>query len=624
MINGISVIMPIYNQAYFIRRAVISLLRQSYQNWELIIINDGSTDCVESMIHDFLKHPQIKYTYNKKNTGLGHALNQGISNARYDYIAYLPADDYYYANHLKELKSIIENNMDCVLAFSGIKYQESNSLIPTHDTQSLTLRNNYCLQLVQVVHKKTEDRWMERAELVTDDLFIMFWKKLADKGSFMPTFHTTCYWTQHPLQRHKICSESYGGNIYRYKFHYRIEEAIRIRMSKYKTIDEYESYTYLKRNNSFASSKSMKILIVGALSYNPERICALEEQGCELYGLWKPYPRFGFESAGKLAFGNCIDVPFENYAQKVKEINPDIIYGVASSMSVGFVNEIFTTLKHNGIQAPLIWHFKEGPQICIGNGTWEDFIQNYLISDGNIFLNLLTKEWIEQFIPSNDKPSMILDQDPPKIDCFNGHFSTKLSSHDGEIHTVVAGRMIGIKPEELQLLAQNQIHIHLYSESYHSEKEKQYNQCKQIAPNHFHIHKQCSTDKWVEEFSKYDAGWLHCFDSENEGDILRLSWDDLNIPARMGVLAAAGIPMIQKDNTGNKVATQEILEEKGVGILFQNIADLVTKLHDRSYMEERNKNIKKNRAYFAFDSHLPELIAFFKEVIKKKKENGNK
>ena len=44
MVNGFSVIMPTYNQAYFIRRAVMSLIRQSYPQWELIIVNDGSTD----------------------------------------------------------------------------------------------------------------------------------------------------------------------------------------------------------------------------------------------------------------------------------------------------------------------------------------------------------------------------------------------------------------------------------------------------------------------------------------------------------------------------------------------------------------------------------------------------
>lgn len=624
MKNGISVIMPVYNQAYFIRRAIKSLIRQTCPDWELIIVNDGCTDCTEDMIRDFFRKPGIRYVKNEKNRGLGYALNRGIAMARYDYIAYLPADDYFYADHLSDLRHEMESNRNCVLAFSGMKYLESNSLIPISDTQTLLLRKGNSLQLVQVMHRKTEDRWMEREELVTEDLSIMFWRKLAGKGDFIPTFHVTCEWTSHFAQRHRICSEFYGGNIYRYKSYYKVETPVRIRMSKYKIVDELELYSYLKPVSSSAFTKKMKILIVGALSYNPERIYALEEQGCELYGLWKPDPRFGFEAVGKLAFGHCTDISYDDCVRQVQNINPDIIYGIASSVAIQFVKETLAKLRSGGIQAPFVWHFKESPQVCLRNGEWSIFAQLCLLADGNIFLHSLTKEWIEQFIPLDGMPYLILDQDPPKMDCFTDKFSHKLSEADGEIHTVVAGRMIGLSSQKLGLLARNGIHVHLYSESYHSEKEGEYARLKKEAPNHFHIHKQCPTNRWVEEFSQYDAGWLHCFDSENKGDILRLSWDDINIPARMGVLAAAGIPMIQKDNTGNRVATQEILEEKGVGILFHDMADLVTKLHDRAYMEERSRNVMKNRAYFAFDSHVPELIEFFKEVIKKKKENGNR
>ena len=619
--------MPTYNQAYFIRRAIISLQKQTYVNWELIIIDDGSTDNTYKFIEDLiLSHKQISYYRLEKNQGLGYALNQGMQKAKYDYIAYLPSDDYYYPRHLQDLIETLNQTNQAILAFSGIKFEESNSLNNYQYTKAPTIRNKYCLQLVQVMHKKTDDIWVERKELVTEDLFIMFWKKLLNKGLFIPTLKVSCEWASHANQRHKICSETFGGNIYKYKSYYQVDYPVRIRMSKYKIIDEFKMYSFLFHQKKRKSNKKLRILLVGALSYNPERICALEEQEeCELYGLWIPFPRFGFEATGHFPFSNIKQICYDEFwIENIKKMNPDLIYGLACTSSYLFVREIIFLLRKNNIQIPFVWHFKEGPQICMRNSSWNAFIELFLWADGNIFLNPLTKEWIEQFIPSNNKPSMILDQDPPKMDCFTDKFSHKLSETDGEIHTVVAGRMIGLSPQELGLLARNGIHVHLYSESYHSEKEGEYARLKKEAPNHFHIHKQCPTNRWVEEFSQYDAGWLHCFDSENEGDILRLSWDDINIPARMGVLAAAGIPMIQKDNTGNRVATQEILEEKGVGILFHDIADLVTKLHDHSYMEERSRNVMKNRAYFAFDSHVPELIAFFKEVIKTKKENGNR
>lgn len=107
-----SVIMPTYNQCSFIRRAIISLMQQTYKECELIIINDGCTDETEEYIADYLEDPCVTYIINKENTGLGYALNQGLDVAKYDYIAYLPSDDYYYENHLETIKEEFEEDGD--------------------------------------------------------------------------------------------------------------------------------------------------------------------------------------------------------------------------------------------------------------------------------------------------------------------------------------------------------------------------------------------------------------------------------------------------------------------------------------------------------------------------------
>lgn len=91
-----SIIMPTYNQASFIRRAIFSIYKQTYKNWELIIVNDGCTDETELYISDFLNDDRIVYIKNESNQGLGYALNQGLEVAKHDLIAYLPSDDYYY------------------------------------------------------------------------------------------------------------------------------------------------------------------------------------------------------------------------------------------------------------------------------------------------------------------------------------------------------------------------------------------------------------------------------------------------------------------------------------------------------------------------------------------------
>ncbi len=212
---------------------------------------------------------------------------------------------------------------------------------------------------------------------------------------------------------------------------------------------------------------------------------------------------------------------------------------------------------------------------------------------------------------------MILDQDMPKINYFTNNYSEKLSASDGEIHTVIPGRMIGLKIEEIYYLTQNKIHIHLYTESYHKEKENSNKSYQQISPHYFHIHTHCPNTKWTEEFSKYDAGWLHSFDSKNDGDLLRLSWDDLNKPSRIGVFMAAGIPMIQKNNPNHRVASQELLNEYQIGILYNSMKDLSNKLKKKELINMLTNNVINNREDFAFDSHMPTLIAFFKQIIKK-------
>ncbi|RYE18903.1 MAG: glycosyltransferase family 2 protein, partial [Sphingobacteriaceae bacterium] len=76
--RSISVLMPVYNQANFITRAIESLKLQTCTDWELIIINDGSTDDLHKKVSAYLDHPQISYFENEVNVGLGAALNQGL------------------------------------------------------------------------------------------------------------------------------------------------------------------------------------------------------------------------------------------------------------------------------------------------------------------------------------------------------------------------------------------------------------------------------------------------------------------------------------------------------------------------------------------------------------------
>ena len=87
-----SVVIPTYNRAHVLRRSVDSVLRQTYRNFELLIIDDGSTDETKSLIEEY-DDPRVRYLAHERNLGQNRALNTGIESARGELISFLDSDD---------------------------------------------------------------------------------------------------------------------------------------------------------------------------------------------------------------------------------------------------------------------------------------------------------------------------------------------------------------------------------------------------------------------------------------------------------------------------------------------------------------------------------------------------
>ena len=102
-----SVIIPTYNRATVINLAIDSVLKQSFTNWEIIIVDDGSTDNTRDVILSF-GDPRIKYFF-KENEERSIARNYGIKQSIGVYVCFLDSDDIYFSNHLNSLYSEIEN-----------------------------------------------------------------------------------------------------------------------------------------------------------------------------------------------------------------------------------------------------------------------------------------------------------------------------------------------------------------------------------------------------------------------------------------------------------------------------------------------------------------------------------
>ncbi len=118
-----SAVLPTYNRASMISRAIESVINQSYTNWELIIVDDGSTDNTKEIIDSYNKaDKRIKYFY-QENSERSVARNNGISKAKGDWICFLDSDDLYNNNHLETFYNFIsQHQFTKGLFFSGVSY----------------------------------------------------------------------------------------------------------------------------------------------------------------------------------------------------------------------------------------------------------------------------------------------------------------------------------------------------------------------------------------------------------------------------------------------------------------------------------------------------------------------
>ncbi len=145
-----SVVVPLYNKQDHIRDTMLSILAQYEDDYEIVVINDGSTDGSERIVQE-IKSAKIKY-FSQPNKGVSSARNLGIAKASGTYIAFIDADDYWTPNHLSELRKGIE-------------------LFPDQHV----FCTNYCLQLSkQLTRETTFSHLVAPKEIVVLDNFFKY------------------------------------------------------------------------------------------------------------------------------------------------------------------------------------------------------------------------------------------------------------------------------------------------------------------------------------------------------------------------------------------------------------------------------------------------------------------
>lgn len=115
----VSIIIPCYNATRFLRQALDSALAQSYDAFEIIVVNDGSTDDFETAIAPYRNHARVTIV-SQENRGLSAARNRGIQKARGDYLKFLDADDWLAPDALKKQVAAFENDNALGLVYCDV------------------------------------------------------------------------------------------------------------------------------------------------------------------------------------------------------------------------------------------------------------------------------------------------------------------------------------------------------------------------------------------------------------------------------------------------------------------------------------------------------------------------
>lgn len=198
----ISVIVPVYKVEKYLRNCINSILNQSYSNWELILVNDGSPDGSPQMCDEFAgKDNRIKVIH-KENGGLSSARNAGIDMAKGEYISFLDSDDFWHEDYLKIMLNLcLEHHADiaqCALTrgsasvFPADRHKEKTDIYNNH---SIFLRGAANIIVCAKLYRKEVIGELRMPEgLINEDDFTT-WKLYFKAHRIVVTTRSLYYYT---------------------------------------------------------------------------------------------------------------------------------------------------------------------------------------------------------------------------------------------------------------------------------------------------------------------------------------------------------------------------------------------------------------------------------------------
>ncbi len=219
----VSVIMPVYNGQRFIGEAIQSVLSQTYADFELIIVDDGSTDTTKPVVENFLTlDPRIRYFY-QENGKQGKARNKGMENSRGDLIAFLDADDVWLPDFLEQQLFYINTcGSDMVFSLVGFIDEESTILegrtdLIQRDFHGISgikaLLQGNCIPILTVLARRLAiikaGTFSESAVLQYGEDYRLWLNMLKTGSTLSCNYKVLAYYRRHAAQSSKVAILKY-------------------------------------------------------------------------------------------------------------------------------------------------------------------------------------------------------------------------------------------------------------------------------------------------------------------------------------------------------------------------------------------------------------------------------
>ncbi|MBU7583568.1 MAG: glycosyltransferase family 2 protein [Nostoc sp. TH1S01] len=162
----VSVVIPAYNAAQFLPDAIASVQQQTFADWELLIVNDGSTDDTIEVIREYQKNSDRIHLINQPNQGVSTARNHGVENSQGQIIAFLDADDQWYPDKLSQHLTHLQSNPRLGVSFAQVEILNQTSE-PTGQISSSRLTQLKPEYFLSENPTTTTSNWVIRKEVFT-------------------------------------------------------------------------------------------------------------------------------------------------------------------------------------------------------------------------------------------------------------------------------------------------------------------------------------------------------------------------------------------------------------------------------------------------------------------------